>query len=130
MLQKSPSGSLCPYYYKGGELHPLHYGSYHRDFGAFQAVVEAEEAFILAAHGGRKVWVDLYETRLDRPACALLAGHFAHIQHKIFKLALVGCPRGARWTLDRLLAQAGCKLPHRYFDDPEFAKDWLVGEGA
>ena len=28
MLKTSPSGSLCPYYYMGGELHPLKYGSH------------------------------------------------------------------------------------------------------
>jgi hypothetical protein len=30
MMSGSPGGSLCPYYYKGGELHPLKYGSYLR----------------------------------------------------------------------------------------------------
>jgi hypothetical protein len=30
-LNRSPSGSICPYYYMGGELHPLKYGSYFKD---------------------------------------------------------------------------------------------------
>jgi hypothetical protein len=35
MITKSPSGSLCPYYYMGSELHPLHYGSYFDDKKVF-----------------------------------------------------------------------------------------------
>mgnify|MGYP006932493046 CR=1 FL=1 len=63
MLTKSPSGSLCPYYYKGGELHLLHYGSYHDDFERLSSIMNAEEEFILKSHGGRKIWIDLYETQ-------------------------------------------------------------------
>ena len=31
VMRKSPGGSLFPYYYKGGELFGLHYGSFFTD---------------------------------------------------------------------------------------------------
>ena len=51
MLRKSPSGSLCPYYYMGGELHPLKYGSYFDKKEELLSVMKAEEEFILKSAG-------------------------------------------------------------------------------
>lgn len=127
MLAKSPSGSLCPYYYKGGELHPLHYGSYHNNTDKLIETVLAEEEFILSSNGGRKIWVDLYETCLDKKLCEFLANHFVAIGHKTAKLALVGCTLKARLIFNKMLRQKGYAARPRYFMDPEIAKDWLVG---
>ncbi|WP_084388720.1 hypothetical protein [Fusibacter sp. 3D3] len=51
MLNKSPSGSLCPYYYMGGELHPLKYGSYFNEKELLLSIMEEEEQFILNSTG-------------------------------------------------------------------------------
>jgi len=60
-LNKSPSGSICPYYYMGGELHPLKYGSYCCDKEKLFTVIKAEEDFILKSSGqnNRRIWIDL-----------------------------------------------------------------------
>lgn len=134
MITKSPSGSACPYYYRGGELHPLHYGSCHGDHERLFGVMRAEEDFILKASGqhNRRIWIDLYETELDSTVAEALARHIEAIEPKIFRLCLVGCDaRGRR----RLSAKLKERLPAlagqvRFFDDPEEAKQWLVGEKA
>ena len=47
MISKSPSGALCPYYYKGGYFHGIHYESYFDDMNSFLDMVGKEEEFIL-----------------------------------------------------------------------------------
>lgn len=128
MLKKSPSGSLCPYHYKGGELQPLHYGSYHDDLVRLFEVMDAEEVFILQSHGGRKVWIDLYETDKTAVFYEKLTSHLATIGHKLFKLALCGCTWKDQRAITKRLNQKGFCVPTRYFSDPEIAKDWLVGQ--
>ena len=61
MLKKSPSGSVCPYYYMNGELHPLKYGSYLSNKDKLFDVMKAEEKFILESSGNnnRRIWIDL-----------------------------------------------------------------------
>ena len=80
-LPKSPSGSLCPYYYLGGELHPLKYGNYGTDHQRLRAVMMAEQEFILASPGtqNRRVWVDLYQTVLDDVSILMLVDHLRTI---------------------------------------------------
>lgn len=130
MLRKSPSGPLCPYYYKGGELHPLHYGSYQDDMAALSDIIDAEEAFILSSMSGRYVWIDLYETHLTEAMTRRLAGHIAAITPKVSKMALVGCPKKDFRRLVGYLKKSGCRLAEQIssFADPELAKDWLVGK--
>ena len=102
-LPKSPSGSLCPYYYLGGELHPLKYGDYGRDHEGLLAVMLAEQDFILASPGthNRRVWVDLYQTVLDDVTVAMLVEHLQAIRPKVLKLCMVGC---SLWERCRLRA--------------------------
>jgi len=132
MLQKSPSGSLCPYYYMGGELHPLHYGSYFDDKKRLFEIIKAEEDFILKSSGtnNRRIWIDLYETTLDNEVIDFLVDHLIAISHKIFKLCLVGCS-----LRDRQKIRAKMKLKNmdlfsqvQYFSDPEKGKQWLLGK--
>jgi len=129
MPKRSPSGSLCPYYYKGGELHPLKYGSFKNDSWALLSIMKAEEEFILNSHGGRNVWIDLYDTNLSTFEIQRLAIHIYKISHKIAKLALVGCSkRTVRFVKDYLYKQNSQLVSKvQYFDDPEIAKDWLNG---
>lgn len=92
------------------------------------AVMDAEQEFILKSHGGRKVWVDLYETKKNAVICDKLCAHLQAVSHKISKLALVGCSRIDRYHIGRRMKHAGCSLPIAYYRDPEIAKDWLIGK--
>ncbi len=133
MLAKSPSGSACPYYYMGGELHPLKYGSFFSDREGLIRVMEAEQAFILASPGlhNRRIWIDLYETRLDAGVARALSEHLQMIEQKIQKLCFVCCSTLGALRLRRrmraLKLNIACQA--RFFKDPEEAKRWLIGEG-
>ena len=130
MLKTSPSGSLCPYYYMGGELHPLKYGSHFDRKEELLTVMKAEEAFILQSSGqnNRRVWMDLYETNLDEDVITALVDHIIAIGPKIYKLCLVGCSghneRRIRKRMKVLRMDMGKEI--RFYDDPEEAKKWLV----
>ncbi len=130
-LPKSPSGSLCPYYYLGGELHPLKYGNYGTDRQRLWVVMMAEQEFILASPGthNRRVWIDLYQTVLDEASATRLAEHLLAIRPKILKLCLVGCSFWERRRLSAAMRRLSPDLRSstRYFADPEEAKRWLVG---
>ena len=132
MLRKSPSGSLCPYYYKGGELQPLHYGSYHDDMDKLSEIIDAEEKFILAASSpdARRVWIDLYETNLTESMIIKLSQHIVNISPKVSKMALVGCTKKVFKHIVDYLKNADCPFARqiKLFDDPEVSKDWLVGK--
>ena len=130
MLKKSPSGSICPYYYKGGELHPLHYGSYRNNLLELSNIIEAEEKFILSSIGGRRIWIDLYETNLTDVMILRLARHLENISSKVAKLALVGCDKKTFKKINYHLMNSECRLAGqiKLFEDPEIAKDWLVGK--
>ena len=133
MLKKSPSDSLCPYFYMGGELHPLKYGSYHSDRERLFAVMAAEEAFILQSPGqhNRRIWVDLYETTLDEAVIDALIGHIRAIEAKVGKLCFVGCSPAAVRKLRACLTENDPDLARQaaFFSDPEEAKRWPVGKG-
>lgn len=130
MLKKSPSGSLCPYYYMGGELHPLKYGSYFSDKNNLFAVMKAEEEFILKSSGqnNRRIWIDLYETKLDNEVIENLVLHIKSIRPKIFKLCLVGCSFLDKRKLIKQMTANNMDIVKqvRFFSDPEEAKQWLV----
>ena len=129
---KSPSGSLCPYYFMGGELHPLHYGSYFNNKKELFAIIKAEEDFILASSGNnnRRIWIDLYETVIDNEVVDVLVDHFKAIRHKILKLCLVGCSSKDREKIKSKMRQQNMDLldQTQYFSDPEEAKQWLIGK--
>lgn len=131
-MNRSPSGSICPYYYMGGELHPLKYGSYFKDKEKLFAVIKAEEDFILNSAGqkNRRIWVDLYETKLDDEVIDALAVHIKAIKAKIFKLCFVGCSVFDRTRLKRKMVEEHIDIVNqlRFFSDPEKAKQWLVTE--
>lgn len=132
MPTKSPSGSACPYFFMNGELHPLKYGSFHADKDKLFRVMRAEEEFILKQPGqnDRRIWIDLYETKLDGEAARALARHVQAIQHKIRKLCFVGCSFLGAWRVRKQLARICPDLAKRirFFSDPEMAKKWLIGE--
>ena len=132
MLKKSPSGTLCPYYYMGGEFHPLHYGSYFDDKKRLFEIIKAEEDFILKSSGAnnRRIWIDLYDTALDNETIDFLIDHLKAIRSKIFKLCLVGCSFSDKRKIRAKMKKEKMDLFSRtqYFADPEDGKRWLVSE--
>lgn len=132
MLKKSPSGSLCPYYYMGGELHPLKYGSYFDNMSDLLETMKAEETFILKSSGqhNRRIWIDLYETNLNDEVIKAIVLHIEAIKHKIFRLCLVGCSFSARQKINEKMKQTNIDIfkQMRFFSDSEEAKQWLIGE--
>jgi len=129
-MRKSPGGSTFPYYYKGGELHCLHFGSFFADETSLFARIGAEREFVLRNIARMPVWVDLYETELTGRVPAELAAMIRAVGGRITKLAIVGCPARRRRRLSKAFAKEGVGTgpPLRYFDDPEVAKSWLVGK--
>ena len=132
MLTKSPSGSVCPYYYMGGELHPLKYGSYFDDKISLFNVMKAEQEFILKSSGtnNRQIWIDLYETTIDDKVIIALAAHIRAIRHKIFKLCFVGCSNADKRHIIKAFKKDNIDIASqiKFFSDPEEAKQWLVGD--
>ena len=130
MLQKSPGGSIYPYYYKGGTLFGLHYGSFFNDEEALLARMRAEEEFIGNSIRQTPLWIDFYETKLTEPILNELSSSILRLQSHITKLAIVGCSSKDK----RRLMKPGKKsnrefpIPVRFFNDPEDAKTWLVSE--
>lgn len=129
-MNKSPSGSLCPYYYMGGELHPLKYGSYFSNKDKLFAVMKAEEEFILESSGqnNRRIWIDLYETTLNNEVIEKLVLHIKAISPKIFKLCLVGCSFIDKHRIKKQMQVNNMNIVEqvKFFSDPEEAKQWLV----
>ena len=129
-MNKSPSGSLCPYFFMGGELHPLHYGSYFNNKKELFTIIKAEEDFILASSGtnNRRIWIDLYETVIDNEVVDILVDHLKAIRHKIHKLCLVGCSSKDKEKIKSKMRQQKMDLLEQtqYFSDPEEAKQWLI----
>ena len=129
-LQKSPGGSAYPYYYKGGSLMGLHYGSFFNDEEALLARMQSEEEFITNSVRQTPLWIDFYETKLTDTILNEFSGSMLCLQSHITKLAIVGC---SCWDKRRLLKSLKCsggefQVPLRFFRDPEQAKTWLVSE--
>jgi hypothetical protein len=129
-IQRSPGGSLFPYYYKNGELFCLHFGSYFSDEDGVIAMIKAEEDFVTGQHRPMGIWIDFYETKLTDRVLQELIEMLKHIKNYTTKLGFVGCSFMAQWKINRLLRKAEMlsSLPVKYFDDPEDAKTWLVSE--
>jgi hypothetical protein len=130
--QKSPGGSLFPYYYKGGELYCVHLGSYGANEAGVLAMLKAEEDFIFSQYTKMGIWIDFYETKLTGRVISGFITLITHVQPRLTKLAIVGCSWGARWRINRLIKQSKAlsTLPMRYDRDPEAAKTWLVSESG
>lgn len=116
----------------GGELHPLKYGSYFCDKEKLFSVIKAEEDFILKSPGqnNRRIWIDLYETKLDNEVMDALAVHIKTIRPKIFKLCFVGCSIFDQVRLKYKMAEKRIDFVKQisFFSDPEKAKQWLISE--
>jgi hypothetical protein len=129
---KSPGGSTFPYYYKGGEIHCLKYGSYFKDQEKLFAVMKAEENFIIKTNRQLRIWVDFYETRKTKRVFAEFLESLNLLGNQIIKLSIVGFSFLDKWRFKKLKKQIGMKdtIPIKYFNDPEDAKTWLVSENS
>lgn len=131
MIVKSPGGSTFPYYYKGGEIHGLKYGSFYSEEERLFAVMDAEADFIRKRPAQRlRAWVDFYETVLSDEVLLHFAHNILSFQDQLIKLAVAGFSSGDRARLKRLMKKEGLAfmVPVRFFDDPEDAKTWLVAD--
>jgi len=129
-IQRSPGGSLFPYYYEDGELFCLHFGSYFSDEDGVIEMMKAEEEFFTKKHRPIGIWIDLYETKLTDRVLRELIEMLTHIAYQTSKLGIVGCSWRDRSKMRRLIRKTDqlSSLPVKYFDDPEIAKTWLVSE--
>jgi hypothetical protein len=130
LTKKSPGGSTFPYYYKGGELFGIHFGSFGVNEAGLIARMKAEGAFFLEQNHGIGFWVDFYQTKLTDRVLEEFIEMMEHTSRLMYKLALVGCSFRDQQRITRLIKKAEnlSKLPVKYFVDPEEAKTWLVSE--
>jgi hypothetical protein len=130
VTQRSPGGSIFPYYYKGGELFGVHYGSFFADEEGLLARMKAEEEFIAKANRRLPLWVDFYETILTDKILIEFSASIIRLQSRIPKLALVGCSFKDKRRFRKLGEKSGIEfpMPMMFFSDPEDAKTWLVSE--
>ncbi len=132
IAQKSPGGSIFPYYYKNGELFGLHFGSFFGNEDALLARMQAEEAFMAGRNHPLPLWIDFYETKLSDRVLAEFSAFVARLSPLIPRLAIAGCSTRDQRRLLRQAKKSGraFAMPVKFFDDPEVAKTWLVGESS
>lgn len=123
---KSPGGSIFPYYYKGGEIHCLKYGSKHKDQDNLFDVMRQEEAFIFGINKKLKVWVDMYETKITKEVLDQLICNINNLKDHVDKLSFVGLSGMDRWKLKRRLKSLELGQSVSFYADPEEAKTWLI----
>jgi hypothetical protein len=126
----SPGGSLFPYYYKGGELFGVHFGSFFSDEDRLIPLMKAEAIFFSSQNRSMGVWIDFYQSKLTRQVLEEFIEFVQQIQPRTTKLGIVGCSWIDRWKINKLIKRAEIvsALPVKYFEDPEVAKTWLVSE--
>ncbi len=129
-MAKSPGGSTFPYYYKGGELHALKYGSHFADEARLLALMDAEEVFLQEWPALRfPMWVDFNETALSDAIVARFAAQARALRPQLLRLAVVGCSQRDCRRLEKALRAAAPDLPLAFRSDPEEAKTWLISDG-
>jgi len=123
-------GAVYPYYYKGGEIHCLKYGSFHNDTERLLALMAEEEKFIMGQHRNLRVWIDLYETNVNEEVREALLASLKRMEFRIVKLALMGCSFTTKMKLKKAIRKYPGKIDItiKYFADPEVGKTWLVSD--
>lgn len=125
---KSPGGSLFPYYYKGGEIHCLKYGSKYNNEDELFKIMKLEEEFILKTNRKLKIWVDFYKTSISARVLQEFIENIRRLNEHIVKLSVVGLSGFNRWRLKNWIRKSQIKLNISFYADPEEAKTWLVSE--
>lgn len=125
---KSPGGSIYPYYYKGGEIHCLKYGSKYKNEEMLFELMKQEEEFIFKTNSKLKIWVDLYKTSVTSRVLQELVNNINNLKGHIDKISYVGLSRINVWRLKRRVKELGIKQKISFYSDPEDAKTWLINE--
>ncbi|MBP1904883.1 hypothetical protein J2Z32_001507 [Paenibacillus turicensis] len=127
---KSPGGSLFPYYYKGGELHCLKYGSFYENEDSLFKLMKDEEEFISSQNRLLNIWVDFYKTKLTNAVLNKFLENMIYLQNHSKKIAIVGLSFWDKWRFRKMLRKQNYSflVPIQYYDDPEIAKTWLISD--
>ncbi len=119
---------MFPYYYKGGEIHCLKYGSMYKDEERLFRLIQEEEQFMIGVHRKLKIWVDFYKTSITDRVIQELINHLSRISLYVERLSIVGLSPMNAWRLKKQIKKSGLDLNIRFYADPEDAKTWLVTE--
>ena len=125
---KSPGGSLFPYYYKGGEIHCLKYGSKYKKYEELFELMRLEEEFIFKANKKLRIWIDLYETSTTDIVLQELVNNLNNLNGYVTKISFVGLSSISKWQLKRKIKNLKLEYPVSFFSDPEEAKTWLISD--
>lgn len=125
---KSPGGSLFPYYYKGGEIHCLKYGSKYNNEDELFKIMKLEEEFIRKTNRKLKIWVDFYKTSITTRVLQEFIGNIKRLNEHIDKFTVVGLSGFNIWRLKSRIKKSDIELNISFYADPEEAKTWLVSE--
>ncbi|MEK4356455.1 hypothetical protein NYE48_05255 [Paenibacillus sp. FSL M7-1455] len=125
---KSPGGSIYPYYYKGGAIHCLKYGSKYNNEEQLFDLMKKEEEFIFKTNNRLKIWVDMYHTAVTSRVRQELINHMYNLKDHIDKISFVGLSSLNAWRLRRGMKKLGMNPRLSFFSDPEDAKTWLIHE--
>jgi len=125
---KSPGGSIFPYFYKGGEIHCLKYGSMYKDQEKLFKLMRLEEEFVRQTNKTLRIWIDLYKTSITEKVLQELSQNLLNLNDHILKISLVGLSSLSRWSLKRKIKPLDIRYPVTFFSDPEDAKTWLINE--
>jgi len=90
---------MFPYYYKGGEIHCLKYGSHYSDTEKLFELMKQEEEFILHTNRRLKIWVDFYKTTITEQVLQQFIAHITNLHARIDKLSIVGLTRFNMWKI-------------------------------
>jgi len=131
IINKSPSGALSPYYYKGGYFHGIHYGSYFNNMNEFVSIMAAEEEFILRSPEKKRIMIDLYDTNMTPDILVDFAAHIDRLSTKIIKLAISTDKKTLKNIRKILFDKCSLGKGQMYFTpDMEEGKTWLVSDHA
>jgi len=129
MLKKSPSGAMSPYYWEGGIIHGMHYGSYFDDMEAFRDMMSQEENFVMRSPEKRRILIDLYETNITESMMLEFVAHIERMASRIVKLAIAGDRKCLKDVKKLLLKSGAINEGQLYFGaDMDTGKTWLVSE--
>jgi hypothetical protein len=129
VLEKSPSGALSPYYYKGGYFHGIHYGSYFNDMESLRDIMSKEEYFIMNSSERRRILIDLYETNLIGVMLSEFVLHIERMSPRIIKLSIAGDKKCLK-SIKKLLLKSNVinNGQLNFCEDMEEGKTWLVND--
>ncbi len=108
------------------DLWCIDFSGYEGDAAGLQREIEtAEDVLRHAKANSLLVAVNLYGTQISAPIVSFFNRNTQN--HAIHKFAIIGMSGPRRFWCEEV-QHVTWPGPHRFFDDYELAKDWLVGE--